>query len=226
VVANAGDFDVKTMYFSCDLYAEEYSNVGGDNEYHKQCLLDLAYVLIWQLVQILPDYVRIDRDFSAARFEDCNEKYSSLKVAVSILQDLLEIAPPVAILVLDGIERLNHPSAEQDVKYILELLIIYSTKPNTNATAEKETSTDLNPNGALNIADKALKLLLTTVRPCQALMELYQQYENGMTQVPVSWKKWHQYGKDVELFSQEHREAQRILFLVDLEIHYGQQRND
>ena len=112
------------------------------------------------------------------------------------------------------------------MKYILELLIIYSTKPNTNATAEKETSTDLNPNGALNIADKALKLLLTTVRPCQALMELYQQYENGMTQVPVSWKKWHQYGKDVELFSQEHREAQRILFLVDLEIHYGQQRND
>jgi hypothetical protein len=32
-------------------------------------------------------------------------------------------------------------------------------------------------------------------------MELYQQYENEMTQVPVSWKKWHQYGKDVDLFS-------------------------
>ncbi len=200
VVVNAGDFDVNTMYFSCNPHADEYRSAGNDEETHKRCLLDLTYVLIWQLIHILPDSVQVNWDFSTARFGSCNENYSSLKVAVGILQDLLEIAPPAAILIIVGIERLDHPSIEQDVKYILELLIIYSTQPSIDTG--KETSTALNPNGTLKSADKALRLLFTTVKPCQPLIELHQKYEREMTQVLVSWKKWHQYGKEISLFSE------------------------
>jgi hypothetical protein len=197
VVTNAGDFDVNTMYFSCDPYLGEYSNAGGDEEVQKRCLLDLTYVLIWQLVQILPPSLRVDEDFSAGRFKTCNQDYESIKAAVSILQDLLEVAPPVAIVVINGIERLSHPAVERDLTYILQLLALYTKEPDVGVVRERVSP---NSNSTSYRGDKSLKMLFVTARPCQALTELYELYEDRMKRVLVSWQKWHQYIKDVDLF--------------------------
>jgi hypothetical protein len=197
VVANAGDFDVNTMYFSCDPYSGEYSDASSDEEVQKRCLLDLTYVLIWQLVQILPHSLRVDGDFSAARFKTCNQGYNSIKAAVSILQDLLEVAPPVAIVVIDGIERLSHPAVERDVTYILQLLTLYTKEPDVGVVRERMSP---DSNSTPYRGDKSLKMLFVTARPCQALTELYELYEDRMKRVLVSWQKWHQYSKDVDLF--------------------------
>jgi len=199
VVANAGDFEVNTMYFSCDPYSEEYSHAGSDEEVQKRCLLDLTYVLIWQLVQILPHSSRVDGDFSVARFNTCNEDYNSVKGAVTILQDLLEAVPPIAIVVIDGIERLSHPVVEPVVNYILQLLALYTKEPDVEVVRENVSP---DSNSSSNKGDKSLKMLFATVGPCQALAELYELYEDRMKKVPVSWQKWHQYSKDVDLFRQ------------------------
>jgi hypothetical protein len=203
VVTNARDFDVNTMYFSCDPYSEEYNSAGSDASIHKKCLLDLVYVLIWQLVQILPDYLQTRADFSTARFSAFDEEYRSLNAAVNLLQDLLELAPPVAIVVLHGIELLSHPSVKQDVKYILQLLILYAKEPDVGADVGAVRGGTSVRNSNLRNKENELKMLLTTVTPCQALTELYQQYEGGMKEVMVSWQKWHQYGQDINLFNNE-----------------------
>jgi hypothetical protein len=196
VVANAADFDVNMMYFSCDPYSGEYSDAGNDEEVQKRCLLDLTYVLIWQLVQILPHSLRVDGDFSAGRFKACNQDYNSIKAAVIILQDLLEVAPPVAMVVIDGIERLSHPAVERDVTYILQLLTLYTKEPDMGVAREM-----MRPDSnSASYRDKSFKMLFVTARPCQALTELYELYEDRMKRVLVSWQKWHQYGKDVDLF--------------------------
>jgi hypothetical protein len=197
VVTNAGNFDVNTMYFSCDPYSGKHSNAGGDEEVQQRCLLDLTYVLIWQLVQILPPSLRVDEDFSAGRFKNCNRDYESIKAAVSILQDLLEVAPPVAIVVIDGIERLSHPAVERDLIYILQLLAFYTKKPVLGVVRERMSP---DSNSTSYRGDKSLKMLFVTARPCQSLTEIYELYEDRMKRVLVSWQKWHQYGKDLDLF--------------------------
>jgi hypothetical protein len=171
------------MYFSCDPYSGEYSNAGGDEEVQKRCLLDLTYVLIWQLVQILPPSLRVDEDFSAGRFKTCNRDYESIKAAVNILQDLLEVAPPVAIVVINGIERLSHPVVERDLTYILQLLALYTKEPDVGVVRERMSP---DSNSTSYRGDKSLKMLFVIARPCQVLTELYELYEDKIKRVLVS----------------------------------------
>lgn len=184
VLTNAEEFDVGALYFSCDPYADEYDNDGPDKARHQQCLLDLVYVFIWQIIKTIPETIELSGNFTESRFEACTGAYESLPAAVDILIDLLEVSPHISIIVLDGIEKLSDMTIEPDIKYVLELLFQHCERWDDKLTS----------------AGPGMRMLLTTVSACQPLTELYQEFEEDVAHVSVYWKRWHQYGLDADLF--------------------------
>lgn len=197
IVSNAQEFRVGALYFSCDSYAEEYVEARNDEEKNQQCLLDLVNVFIWQLVQSLPKGLNFGGDFSTTRFETCGRDYNNLAGSVEILEELLDISPNLSIIVIDGIENLSHPGVERDVKYILEMIFLHCEDVQGNSQVQKDSE------GKISGTGNGIRMLLSTVNPSQPLTELYEQYESEVTHIPVSWKRWHQYGLDMALFENE-----------------------
>ncbi|PVH80536.1 hypothetical protein DL98DRAFT_654697 [Cadophora sp. DSE1049] len=194
VMTNAEDFEVGALYFSCDPYADEYENDGDDTAKHQQCLLDLVYVFIWQILQTIPGDVKLSGNFTETRFKTCTGAYDSLPAAVDILGDLLDVSPHISIIVIDGIENLSNTVIEPDIKYVLGLLFQHCG----NRKEVNQAAGDVD--GRLAGAGTGIRMLLTTISACQALAELYQEFEDGVAYVSVYWKRWHQYGLDADLF--------------------------
>ncbi|KAH7350608.1 hypothetical protein BKA65DRAFT_498663 [Rhexocercosporidium sp. MPI-PUGE-AT-0058] len=195
VMKNAQEFEVGALYFSCDPFAEEYREGASDKEKNQQCLLDLVNVFVWQLVLTIPEGLKFSGNFSIDRFKSCGNDYKALAATVELLRDLLDISPQISIIVVDGVENLSHPSIEHDVRYILELLVLHCEELGDTPELRNGDS-----QGRGRGPEKGTRLLLTTTDPSQALIDLYEQNELGMTQIPVSWKSWHQHGLDVDLF--------------------------
>ena len=107
MIQTAQRADVPVIYYFCDF---------------KTGLVDLVYSLMAQLLQIIPDIVESDRDFSYGRFETLDEKNESIDSAINLLGDLLSVGPEALFVVVDGVQWLTKPSFLRPAQRFFDLL--------------------------------------------------------------------------------------------------------
>jgi len=104
-------------------------------------LMLMAYSLVRQLIWLLPDKFRSNKDFGSSRFGLLNGHVDSLAKALVLIEDLLSMMPELLICVIDGFQFLDDDEEDDDnslyLNFLLEIL--------------KETQ-----------ATKILKVLITT----------------------------------------------------------------
>jgi len=88
----------------------------------KDHLVEVVCTLIKQLVQILPDTFYSRLDFSCTRFDlPCKTK-SSGEQAISLLKDLLTVAPKTLLIVIDGLQLLDTAANHSNLKTLIGVL--------------------------------------------------------------------------------------------------------
>lgn len=95
---------------------------------HQQGLISLTYSLIRQLIDTLPTVVDSDAllDLSAERFRLLDGTLSSWKAALSLVDTLLHFLPPLLVLVIDGIDRIDDPSTDTAVRELIRVLLTHT----------------------------------------------------------------------------------------------------
>lgn len=95
---------------------------------HQQGLISLTYSLIRQLIDTLPTVVDSDAllDLSAERFRLLDGTLSSWKAALSLVDTLLHFLPPLLVLVIDGIDRLDDTSTDTAVRELIRVLLTHT----------------------------------------------------------------------------------------------------
>lgn len=120
-------------------------------------IISLLYTLIRQIIDFIPPTVDAPQ-LDASRFEALDGTLKTWREGLSILSDVLKIAPPLLLIIIDGLERLDF--AECGEHYLLELLALLQKKSETS-----------NSDGSGN----ALKLLFTTAGNCAALNDVVDE---------------------------------------------------
>jgi hypothetical protein len=95
---------------------------------YQQGLISLTYSLIRQLIDTLPTVVDSDAllDLSAERFRSLDGTLSSWKAALSLVDTLLHFLPPLLVLVIDGIDRIDDPSTDTAVRELIRVLLTHT----------------------------------------------------------------------------------------------------
>ena len=75
-------------------------------------LIKMVYSLILQLVWLLPDEFVSDKIFNSARFNALDGRLESLEGALILMEDLLSMAPPLLVCVLDGFQLAEDGSGD------------------------------------------------------------------------------------------------------------------
>ncbi|KAJ5599524.1 hypothetical protein N7450_000591 [Penicillium hetheringtonii] len=94
----------------------------------QQGLIALTYSLIRQLIDTLPTVVDSDAllDLSAERFRLLDGTLSSWKAALSLVDTLLHFLPPLLVLVIDGIDRIDDPSTDTALRELIRVLLTHT----------------------------------------------------------------------------------------------------
>jgi hypothetical protein len=161
--------------FACFCYPTMHLD---ENTTDEKGIISLLYTLIRQIIDFIPPNFDAPQ-LSAARFGALDGTLKTWKEALSVLSDVLLIAPPLLLIIIDGLERLDF--AECGEHYLLELLALLQKKSETS-----------NSDGSGN----ALKLLFTTAGNCAALNDtvdedttmLVKCQSSHLKKSPGKWK--------------------------------------
>jgi hypothetical protein len=140
--------------FACFCYPVMHQD---ENTTDEKGVISLLYTLIRQIIDLIPPSLD-DPQLNEARFAALDGTLKTWREALSILSDILRIAPPLLLIIVDGIEQLDF--AECGEHYLLELLRLLQTKSETSAN-----------DGSGN----AIKLLFTTAGNCAALNDVIDE---------------------------------------------------
>jgi hypothetical protein len=138
-------------------------------------IFNLLYSLIRQLISLLPEQFISPADFSPKQFEYLTSHTESWDSGLSILSDLLDLAPPLSLLIIDGVDHLDY--LKIGTKYLDNLLRLL--QQHVWGSGEQEPK-------------KTLKLLFTTAGSCAALNGLE---ERDLTIVRITESQPRQLGK-------------------------------
>lgn len=128
-----------------------------ENTTDEKGIISLLYTLIRQIIDFVPPTVDTPQ-LSAARFSSLDGTLRTWKEGLSILSDILVIAPPLLLIIIDGLERLDF--AECGEHYLLELIGLLQK---SSETSDRDGS------------GNALKLLFTTAGNCAALNDVIDE---------------------------------------------------
>ena len=78
-------------------------------------LISLTYALIRQLIELLPSFISYTKKLGAHRFEKLDGSVESYNEAIILLKELLDIAPPMLLCVVDGLESLDDRSTTSHI---------------------------------------------------------------------------------------------------------------
>lgn len=84
--------------------------------------VDFLYSLIRQVIDQLPHRLEIPGKIWVTRFESLDGSLETFDLALTILEQLLDQAPATLIIVVDGLEQVDHSEAEPWVTKVLLLL--------------------------------------------------------------------------------------------------------
>ena len=140
--------------FACFCYPTMHTDGNTTDE---KGIISLLYTLIRQVIDFIPPSTQAQHP-SATRFSSLDGTLRTWKEGVSILSDILLIAPPLLLIIIDGLERLDF--ADCGEHYLLELLGLLQKSSETS---------DRDGNG------NALKLLFTTAGTCATLNEVIDE---------------------------------------------------
>lgn len=154
--------------FTCFYYPTMHTNEDTTDE---KGIISLLYTLIRQIIDFVPPTVN-STQLSAARFKALDGTLQTWNEALRVLSDILIIAPPLLLIIIDGLERLDF--AECGEHYLLELLGLLQKRSET-----------CNSDGSGN----ALKLLFTTAGRCAALNDVMHEDNSVMVQCRASHLK-------------------------------------
>jgi hypothetical protein len=86
-------------------------------------IFNLLYSLIRQIISLLPEQFISPVDFSPEKFEKLNSQMESWEAGLAVLSGLLDLAPPLLLIIIDGIDHLDYLSVgSRDVGNLLRLL--------------------------------------------------------------------------------------------------------
>jgi hypothetical protein len=145
-------------------------NVKGLNR-HEQGLIALTYSLIRQLIDWLPPVVDSDAvlDLSAERFRQLDGTLTSWKAALSLIDTLLQSAPPLLVFIIDGLDAIDHQSTDGAIRELVRVLL---------------THTRRQPQGGLNGQGPTLllKVLFTVAGRPSALVETMAEHQHILSE--------------------------------------------
>ncbi|QQK44691.1 7TM GPCR, rhodopsin-like [Penicillium digitatum] len=132
---------------------------------HEQGLIALTYSIIRQLINWLPPLVDSDAvlDLSAERFRQLDGTLTSWKAALSLVDTLLQSAPPLLVFIIDGLDAIHNPSTDGAIRELVRVLL---------------THTRRQPQGGLNGQGPTLlmKVLFTVTGRPSALVETLSEH--------------------------------------------------
>ncbi|KAL8775353.1 MAG: hypothetical protein Q9209_000361 [Squamulea sp. 1 TL-2023] len=116
--------------------------------------VDFIYSLIRQLINQLPCKVKLSGKNWRKRFKILDGSLQTCKVALRILEELLDHAPATLLIIIDGVEQVERSEGEALVAEVLQLL--------------QRITTDSN--------ERVIKVLYTTAGPSDALEDLDEDF--------------------------------------------------
>jgi hypothetical protein len=139
----------------------------------EQGLIALTYSVIRQLVDWLPPVVDSDAvlDLSAERFRQLDGTLTSWKSALSLVDTLLQSAPPLLIFIIDGLDTIHDTSTDVAIRELVRVLL---------------THTRRQPQGGLNGQGPTLllKILFTVTGRPSALVETMAEHQLVLSDNP------------------------------------------
>ncbi|OQE06093.1 hypothetical protein PENVUL_c020G01468 [Penicillium vulpinum] len=131
----------------------------------EQGLIALTYSIIRQLIDWLPPVVDSDAvlDLSAERFRQLDGTLTSWKAALSLVDTLLQSAPPLLVFIIDGLDAIHNTSTDGAIRELVRVLL---------------THTRRQPQGGLNGQGPTLlmKVLFTVTGRPSALLETMSEH--------------------------------------------------
>ncbi|KAJ5171493.1 uncharacterized protein N7500_004276 [Penicillium coprophilum] len=131
----------------------------------EQGLVALTYSIIRQLIDWLPPLVDSDAvlDLSAERFRQLDGTLTSWKAALSLVDTLLQSAPPLLVFIIDGLDAIHNSSTDGAIRDLVRVLL---------------THTRRQPQGGLNGQGPTLllKVLFTVTGRPSALLETMSEH--------------------------------------------------
>jgi hypothetical protein len=97
----------------------------------QQGLIALVYSLIRQLIEHLPPVANgtSDRTIKSEQFAVLDGTFASWKEVLSLIDTLLSFAPPLLICIVDGLDKLQHPSTDGYIRSLVRLFVSHTRKP-------------------------------------------------------------------------------------------------
>lgn len=91
-------------------------------------LIGLTYSLIRQLIDCLPTMVDSDSslDLSVERFRNVDGTSSSWTTALSLVDTLLNFAPPLLVCIIDGLDVIHDPSTDAEIRQLIRVLLTHT----------------------------------------------------------------------------------------------------
>ncbi|CAG8010643.1 unnamed protein product [Penicillium olsonii] len=133
---------------------------------HQQGLIALTYSVIRQLVDWLPPVVDSDAvlDLSAERFRQLDGTLASWKAALSLVDTLLQSAPPLLVFIVDGLDAIHDASTDGPIRELVRVLLTHT---------RRQPQGGLNGNGPTLL----LKVLFTVIGRPSALVETMSEHQ-------------------------------------------------
>ena len=152
-VAFAKQAGIPTISYNCEL-PQPRTKLPKYMTGEMSGLISLTYALIRQLIELLPSSMNYTEDLGAQRFANLDGYTESYSDAITLLNDLLDLSPPMLFCVIDGFQVLNDRSTTAHMTAFVKTL-------RGHRTYRGPLSKD---------SDRVLKILFTTAGRSRVLL--------------------------------------------------------
>ncbi|KAL4958495.1 hypothetical protein BDW69DRAFT_18 [Aspergillus filifer] len=101
----------------------------------QQGLVALVYSLIRQLLEYLPPVLNgsATHTVKADNFTLLDGTLTSWKEILSLIDTLLYYAPPLLMCIIDGLDRLSHPSTDEYIRSLVRIFVSHTRNPDNSS---------------------------------------------------------------------------------------------
>ena len=149
-VESAAEARIPVVSVFCEVH---YRKLPDGSKPEIEALISMTYGLIRQLIGFLPATIEAKPDFGSQRFKELDGSMDTWAEALTIMNDLLDLAPPTLFCVIDGFDRLDEESTERALSDLYKVLC-------GRVLADRETSG----------SPRVLKVLFTTAGRSSCLL--------------------------------------------------------
>ena len=109
----------------CDL--PNWRTIPKDKSVEEIGLISMVYSMIEQLIEQGPPQFDSSKDVGLNRFKPLDGNISTLDAALGLMRDLIPLCLPCIVIIIDGIERLDHRKGQQGCKDLVKMLRQFTT---------------------------------------------------------------------------------------------------